>query len=50
MKNAICLNSMNVEIIIIPYPHYLVLTQPIAGGPEAVGFARVSPKPWRAKG
>jgi hypothetical protein len=29
---------------------YLVLTQPIAGGPEAGGFARVSPKPWRAKG
>jgi hypothetical protein len=33
--------------LIIPY---LVLTQPIAGGPEAVGFARVSLKPWRAKG
>jgi hypothetical protein len=24
----------------------LVVTQPIAGGPDAGGFARVSPKPW----
>jgi hypothetical protein len=32
------------------YHIYLVLTQPIAGGPEAIGFARVSPNPWCTKG
>jgi hypothetical protein len=28
---------------------HLVLTQPIAGSPEAVGFARVSPKQARKR-
>jgi hypothetical protein len=28
----------------------LVVTQPITGDPEAGGFTRISPKPWRAKG
>jgi hypothetical protein len=43
------------EHLIYNYIHttwiwYIVLTQPIVGGPSAVGFARVSPKPRCAKG
>jgi hypothetical protein len=38
---------------IIPHPQSVdmvsvVVAQPIAGGTEAGGFARVSPNPWRA--
>jgi hypothetical protein len=36
------------RLLFRPYPHSVV-TLPIAG-PEAGGFARVSPKPWHAKG
>jgi hypothetical protein len=43
---------IDAHVLVRPYPHYvdIVVTQPIAGGPEAGGFARVSPKPCCAKG
>jgi hypothetical protein len=41
MKSVIC--------NLLDHIHGVVVTQPIAGGPVAGGFARVSPKPWHAK-